>query len=103
MAEDFEKGMSLSRSSVTGFPSTIGRSMVAMVPKERHLWLNLADIKEKERNFLLDVPVLPSEFFGTSEEMVVGKFKEVRLFRWYIPHRSKSSPKTSEGPWSITI
>ncbi len=32
----------------------IGRSMAAMVAAERHLWLTLSDIKDKDRVFLLD-------------------------------------------------
>lgn len=37
--------------------------MAAMVVMERHLWLNLVDIKEKENNFS------PSELLGTSVEL----------------------------------
>ncbi len=44
----------------------MGRSMAAMVVTERHLWVNLADIGKKEKGFLLDAPVSPSELFGTS-------------------------------------
>lgn len=32
-------------------------SLAAMVVMERHLWLNLEDIREKEKNFLLDAPI----------------------------------------------
>ncbi len=39
--------------------AAIGRSMAAMVATERHLSVNLADIREKEKRFLLDAPVLP--------------------------------------------
>ncbi|ROI84191.1 hypothetical protein DPX16_19963 [Anabarilius grahami] len=42
----------------------IGRSMAAMVSTERHLWLNLTGIKDKDRVFLLDAPVSPSGLFG---------------------------------------
>ncbi|KAI2667000.1 Gag-Pol polyprotein [Labeo rohita] len=37
----------------------IGRSMSALVSTERHLWLNLTGIKEKDRVFLLDSLFLP--------------------------------------------
>lgn len=56
----------------------IGRAMTAMVAKERHLWINRADIGEKEKHFLLDAPVSPSELFDTSVETVVDKFREAR-------------------------
>ncbi len=34
----------------------VGRSMAGSVAAERHLWLNLTEIREKEKVFLLDVP-----------------------------------------------
>ncbi|KAI2646866.1 Transposon Ty3-G Gag-Pol polyprotein [Labeo rohita] len=37
----------------------IGRSMAALVSAERHLWLTLSDMKEKDRVFLLDAPLSP--------------------------------------------
>lgn len=37
--------------------TAISQSLAAMVVKERHLWLNLEDIREKEKNFLLDAPI----------------------------------------------
>ncbi|KAI2645370.1 putative hydrolase M10 [Labeo rohita] len=38
----------------------IGRSMAAVVSTERHLWLNLTGIKERDQAFLLDAPVSPA-------------------------------------------
>lgn len=55
-------------------------AMAAMVATERHLLINLADIREKEKQFLLDAPVSSSELIGTSIEMVVSKFREVRAW-----------------------
>ncbi len=54
--------------------TAMGRSMAAMVVTERHLWVNLADLRKKEKGFLLDAPISPSELFGTSVETVVEKF-----------------------------
>ncbi len=45
--------------------TAMGRSMAAMVVTEMHLWVNLADLERKEKGFLLDTPVSPSELFGT--------------------------------------
>ncbi len=42
----------------------IGRSMAALVAVERHLWLTLSDMKEKDRVFLMDAPLAPSGLFG---------------------------------------
>ncbi|KAI2663288.1 Transposon Tf2-6 polyprotein [Labeo rohita] len=56
----------------------IGRSMAAMVSTERHLWLNLTGIKERDRSFLLDAPVSPSGLFGDAVNSVVTRFREAR-------------------------
>ncbi len=38
----------------------VGRSMEASVAAERHLWLNLTEIREKEKTFLMDAPISQS-------------------------------------------
>ncbi len=87
--------------------SAMGRSMAAMVVTERHLWVNLADLEKKEKGFLLDAPISPSQLFGASVETVVEKFREARArsaaFKTFIPRRSRSEPEQSGGPgpsWS---
>ncbi len=74
----------------------------AMVITERHLWVNLADIGKKEKDFLLDAPVSPSELFGTSVKTVVEKFREAKArssaFKTFIPRRSRSEPEQCRGP-----
>ncbi|KAL0180337.1 hypothetical protein M9458_025779, partial [Cirrhinus mrigala] len=82
--------------------TAMGRSMGAMVVTERHLWVNLADLGKKERGFLLDAPVSPSELFGTSVETVFEKFREAKgrsaAFQTFIPRRSRSEPEQYGGP-----
>ncbi len=82
--------------------TAMGRSMAAMVVTEKHLWVNLADLERKEKGFLLDAPVPPSELFGTCVETVVEKFREARArsaaFKTFIPRRSRSEPEQSRGP-----
>ena len=77
----------------------IGRSMAGLVCVERHLWLNLSGMKEKEKHFLLDSPISPSGLFGGAVETVVGRFQEVRkqsaAFQQYLPRRSSSSRKAA--------
>lgn len=80
---------------------------MAMLATERHLLLNLEDIGRKEKRFLLDVLVSPSEWFGTSVEMEVDKFKEAKAcsaaFKSLIPYRFMSAPKHGGEPgpsWS---
>ena len=69
----------------------IGRSMAALVATERHLWLNLADIKDKDRSFLLDAPVDPSGLFGDAVNSVVERFqeskKQAEVFKKFLPRR----------------
>lgn len=45
-----------------------------MVAVEPHLWLTLADTKEKHESFLLDVPLSKDGVFGDSIPAVVEKF-----------------------------
>ncbi len=64
--------------------------------------MNLVDIGEKEKRFLLDAPVSPSELLGTSVETVVEKFREAKArsaaFKSCLPHRSRSEPERQGGP-----
>ncbi|KAL0148327.1 hypothetical protein M9458_056389 [Cirrhinus mrigala] len=59
----------------------IGRSMAALVATERHLWLTLSDMKEKDRVFLLDAPLSPSGLFGDAVNSVVDRYQEARKRR----------------------
>ncbi|KAL0175067.1 hypothetical protein M9458_031035, partial [Cirrhinus mrigala] len=69
----------------------IGRSMAALVAAERHLWLTLSDMKEKDRVFLLDTPLSPSGVFGDAVNSVVDRYQEARkqaaAFQRFLPHR----------------
>ncbi len=51
----------------------VGRSMAASVAAERHLWLNLTEIREKEKVFLMDAPISQSRLFGEAVSAVVDK------------------------------
>lgn len=44
----------------------IGRFMSALVAMERHLWLNLTGIKDRDRVFQLDATLSPSGLFDDS-------------------------------------
>ncbi len=54
----------------------IGRSMAALVAAERHLWLTLSDMKQKDRVFLMDAPLAPSGLFGDTVDSVVDRYQE---------------------------
>ncbi len=116
LLKDLDKGQGLSPDEVAELRRTpdlalcapkqaataMGRSMAAMVVAERHLWLNLADIGKKEKGFLLDTPVSPSEIFGTSIGTVVKNIREAKArsaaFKTFIPRRSRSEPEQCRGP-----
>ncbi|KAL0157252.1 hypothetical protein M9458_048498 [Cirrhinus mrigala] len=116
LLKDLNKGQGLSPDEVAELRCTtdlairatkqaataIGRSMAAMVVTERHLWVNLADLGRKEKGFLLDAPVSPSELFGTSVETVIEKFREAKArsaaFKTFIPRRTRSEHEHQRGP-----
>ncbi len=54
---------------------SIGRSMAALAATERHLWLNLSNIKVKDKNFLMNALLSSSGFFGDAVNSV-ERFQE---------------------------
>ncbi len=79
----------------------VGRSMAASVAAERHLWLNLTEIREKEKVFLLDAPISQSGLFGEAVSAVVDKFRSAKTqsaaLKQFMPRRSRdySTPSSS--------
>ncbi len=73
----------------------IGHSMAAMVSTERHLWLNLTGIKDKDRTFLLDAPISPSGLFGDAVNTVATRFREAKCYEEafvrFLPRRAQES------------
>ncbi len=78
----------------------IWRSIATLVAAERHLWLTLSDIKEKDRVFLLDDPLAPSGLFGDDVDTVVNRYQETRkqaaAFQRFLPYRS---PAQAAAGW----
>lgn len=56
----------------------IDHSMDAMVATEHHLGLNLPGIKEKDKAFLCDAPILLSGLFGNAVNAVVDRYQEAK-------------------------
>ncbi|XP_016101950.1 uncharacterized protein [Sinocyclocheilus grahami] len=54
----------------------VGKAMGFMVVLQRHLWLNLADLKDADRKVLLKAPVTPSGLFGSAVESITERFAE---------------------------
>ncbi len=71
------------------------------VAAECHLWLNLTEIREKEKVFLLDTPISQSGLFGEAVSSVVDKFRSAKTqsaaLKQFMPRRSRdySTPSSS--------
>ncbi len=79
----------------------MGRPMAGLVAAERHLWLNLTKISEKEEVFLLDAPTSQSGLFGEAVSSVVEKFRSAKTqstaLKQFMPRRTRdhSTPSSS--------
>ncbi len=79
----------------------VGRSMAGSVAAECHLWLNLTEIREKEKVFLLDAPISQSGFFGETVSSVVEKFRSTKTqsaaLKQFMPRQARdhSTPSSS--------
>lgn len=66
---------------------------------ERHLWLNLSGIKEKDKTFFLDALLSPAGLFVDAVTSVVERFQEVKkqaaAFQRYFPHQAYVSEDPS--------
>lgn len=62
--KELRRATDLSLRATKKMACAIGRSMAALAATERHLWLNLSGIKERDRAFLLDAPLAPPRLFG---------------------------------------
>ncbi len=87
---------------------SIGRSMAGLVATERHIWLNLSNIKGKDKNFIMDAPISPSGLFGDAVNLVVDRFqesaKQAAAFQKLLPSRihisgaaEREQPQTSKS------
>ena len=78
--------------------------MAALVATERHLWLNLSDIKDKEKNVLLDSPVSTHGLFGNAVSAAVDKLqeasKQAAALQKLLPRRSFHEAAEREQPHS---
>ncbi len=88
---ELRRATHLSLSATKETARSIGRSMAALVATERHLWLNLSNIKGKDKHFLMDAPLSSSGLFGDAVNLVVERFqesaKQVAAFQKLLPRR----------------
>lgn len=95
MIQELRQSADLAFRATRETAKSIGRSMAALVAIKRHLWLNLTDIKDKDKSFVLDVPLNPSSLFGDAISSVTERFmaakKQTTALQQFLPHRSQVS------------
>ncbi len=72
MATDF----ALRATKVTA--RSLGKAMSTMVVQERHLWLNLAEMKDVDKACFLDAPISQGGLFGDTVEGFAQQFSAVQ-------------------------
>ncbi|KAI2668058.1 ORF V: Enzymatic polyprotein [Labeo rohita] len=73
----------------------LGRAMSTMVVQERHLWLNLAEMRDAEKVRFLDAPISQAGLFGETVEEFAQQFSTVKqqteAIKHILPRRAASS------------
>lgn len=80
-----------------------GYSMATMVVMEWHLWLNLVDIREEEKNFLLDSWSRPLCYSAHLERWWSRGFREARVQSHAVPCQSKSHVDPNLTPMPLEV
>ncbi|KAL0152766.1 hypothetical protein M9458_052489 [Cirrhinus mrigala] len=79
----------------------LGRAMSTMVVQERHLWLNLAEMRDAEKARFLDAPISQTGLFGETVEEFAQQFSTVKQQTEAIKHilpRNLRLPPAEEDP-----
>ncbi|KAI2665750.1 hypothetical protein H4Q32_022839 [Labeo rohita] len=73
----------------------LGRAMSTMVVQERHLWLNLAEMRDAEKARFLDAPISQAGLFGETVEEFAQQFSTVKqqteAIKHILPRRAESA------------
>nr|XP_013884265.1 PREDICTED: uncharacterized protein LOC106532682 [Austrofundulus limnaeus] len=54
----------------------LGKGMASTVVVQRHLWLTLSDVPDKDRAAYLDEPIMPTGLFGQELDIIQTKFEQ---------------------------
>ncbi|KAL0151371.1 hypothetical protein M9458_053365 [Cirrhinus mrigala] len=81
------------------------RAMSTMVVQERHLWLNLAEMRDAEKVRFLNTPISQVGLFGNTGEKIAQQFSTVKkqteaikhILPWYFTQR-RGEPPPSDDP-----
>lgn len=80
---------------------SIGRSRAALVARGRHLRLELTEIKDCKKTFLLDAPRNPTGLFGDAITMVTARFQELKkqeeALQQFLPRQTQVSAAAGWG------
>ena len=75
----------------------LGRGMATTVVAQRHLWLTLSDMPDRDRVSYLDEPISPAGLFGQSLEAIQSSFelrkKQAEALRSALPRRDAVKPR----------
>ncbi len=95
--------LALRATKMTG--QAIGRSMASLVVLERHLWLNLTEMKYADKIPFLDSPVFPTGLFGPAVEGFAEHFtaahKSSQAMQHFLPKHSSSAVTTSRPKMAL--
>ncbi|KAL0157267.1 hypothetical protein M9458_048513, partial [Cirrhinus mrigala] len=73
----------------------LGRAMSTMVVQERHLWLNLAEMRDAEKARFLDAAISQSGLFGETVEEFAQQFstlkQQTEAIKHILPRRAASA------------
>ncbi|KAL0152765.1 hypothetical protein M9458_052488 [Cirrhinus mrigala] len=75
----------------------LGRAMSTMVVQERHLWLNLAEMRDAEKVRFLDAPISQAGLFGETVVEFAQQFSMVKKQTEAIKHISNPCLLCAEG------
>ncbi len=91
--KELRRATDLALSATKHTARAVGRSMAASLAAEHHLWLNLTEIREREKVFLMDAPISQSGLFGEAVSAVVDKFCSAKTqsaaLKQFMPRRSR--------------
>ena len=75
---------------------SVGQAMSTLVVQERHLWLNLADMRDTDKYRFLDAPLSQVGLFGDAVESFAQQFsaaqKQTEAIRHILPRRAAAAP-----------
>ncbi len=89
------RGYALRATKVTA--RSLGKAMSTMVVQERHLWLNLAEMKDVDKAHFLDAPISQGGLFGDTVEGFAQQFSAVQQQTEAIQHMlpRRDAPSTA--------